>query len=198
MQTQSWTMAGVLGTSSTALFASRPSSSHSSKCPIHSLSPTPGQSYGRKFYGGIVIPVKRERSQFRVSITNVAKKKSVLPNNSKKIVIKLELCLLLNVIDPKIGGVMTMGDRGTGKSTTVRSLVDLLPEIKVVVGDPFNSDQEDPESMGMEVQERVVRGEEVPVVNTKINMVDFPLDATEDRVCGTIDIEKALTEGVKA
>ncbi|KAI8017606.1 hypothetical protein LOK49_LG04G01757 [Camellia lanceoleosa] len=93
---------------------------------------------------------------------------------------------------------MIMGDRGTGKSTTVRSLVDLLPEIKVVTGDPFNSDPEDLESMGMEVQERVVRGEEVPVVNTKINMIDLPLDATEDRVCGTIDVEKALTEGVKA
>ncbi|CAN1229761.1 Magnesium-chelatase subunit ChlI, chloroplastic [Linum grandiflorum] len=95
----------------------------------------------------------------------------------------MKLCLLLNVIDPKIGGVMIMGDRGTGKSTTVRSLTDLLPEIKVVSGDPYNSDPEDPEAMGMEV---------------RINMVDLPLGATEDRVCGTIDIEKALTEGVKA
>ncbi|KAI8017607.1 hypothetical protein LOK49_LG04G01756 [Camellia lanceoleosa] len=72
------------------LFASRPSSSRSSKCPIHSLSPTPGQSYGRKFYGGIAILVKQERSQFRVSITNVAteinpaQKKSVLPKNRWK------------------------------------------------------------------------------------------------------------------
>ncbi|KAF9593219.1 hypothetical protein IFM89_020714 [Coptis chinensis] len=93
---------------------------------------------------------------------------------------------------------MIMGDRGTGKSTTVRSLVDLLPEIKVVYGDPFNSDPEDPESMGMEVRESILRGEELPVATTKITMVDLPLGATEDRVCGTIDIEKALTEGVKA
>ncbi|XP_010925689.3 magnesium-chelatase subunit ChlI, chloroplastic [Elaeis guineensis] len=111
---------------------------------------------------------------------------------------EMKLCLLLNVIDPKIGGVMIMGDRGTGKSTTVRSLVDLLPEIKVVVGDPFNSDPEDPESMGMEVRERVTKGEELPITTAKITMVDLPLGATEDRVCGTIDIEKALTEGVKA
>lgn len=110
----------------------------------------------------------------------------------------MKLCLLLNVIDPKIGGVMIMGDRGTGKSTTVRSLVDLLPEIKVVAGDPYNSDPIDPEFMGVEVRERVERGEQVPVIATKINMVDLPLGATEDRVCGTIDIEKALTEGVKA
>ncbi|KAJ4808414.1 Magnesium-chelatase subunit ChlI [Rhynchospora pubera] len=111
---------------------------------------------------------------------------------------EMKLCLLLNVIDPKIGGVMIMGDRGTGKSTTVRSLIDLLPEIQVVIGDPFNSDPEDPESMGSDIRERVMKGEQVPVTNMKINMVDLPLGATEDRVCGTIDIEKALTEGVKA
>nr|DAD30388.1 TPA_asm: hypothetical protein HUJ06_009239 [Nelumbo nucifera] len=110
----------------------------------------------------------------------------------------MKLCLLLNVIDPKIGGVMIMGDRGTGKSTTVRSLVDLLPEIKVVAGDPFNSDPDDPEVMAMEVREKIFEGEKLPVLTTKITMVDLPLGATEDRVCGTIDIEKALTEGVKA
>lgn len=111
---------------------------------------------------------------------------------------EMKLCLLLNVIDPKIGGVMIMGDRGTGKSTTVRSLVDLLPEILVVSGDPFNSDPSDPESMGDEVRNRVFTGEVLPTVSTRITMVDLPLGATEDRVCGTIDIEKALTEGVKA
>lgn len=111
---------------------------------------------------------------------------------------EMKLCLLLNVIDPKIGGVMIMGDRGTGKSTTVRSLVDLLPEIKVVAGDPFNSDPDDPEVMSVEIREKITTGEDLPVVLTKINMVDLPLGATEDRVCGTIDIEKALTEGVKA
>lgn len=111
---------------------------------------------------------------------------------------EMKLCLLLNVIDPKIGGVMIMGDRGTGKSITVPSLVDLLPEIEVVYGDPFNSDPEDAEVQGPEVREKLVRGEELPVVMTKINMIDLPLGVTEDRVCATIDIEKALTEGVKA
>jgi magnesium chelatase subunit I len=111
---------------------------------------------------------------------------------------EMKLCLILNVIDPKIGGVMIMGDRGTGKSTTVRALVDLLPEIKVVAGDPFNSDPEDPELMSEEIRLRVEDNQELPVVSTKINMVDLPLGATEDRVCGTIDIEKALTEGVRA
>ena len=111
---------------------------------------------------------------------------------------EMKLSLILNVIDPKIGGVMIMGDRGTGKSTTVRALVDLLPEIEVVADDPFNSDPNDPELMSQEVRERLQRQEKLPVVNKKISMVDLPLGATEDRVCGTIDIEKALTEGVKA
>jgi|Transcript_12192 magnesium chelatase subunit I len=111
---------------------------------------------------------------------------------------EMKLALILNVIDPKIGGVMIMGDRGTGKSTTVRALVDLLPEIEVVANDPFNSHPKDPELMSEEVREKVQRNEPIEVETTKINMVDLPLGATEDRVCGTIDIEKALTEGVKA
>lgn len=111
---------------------------------------------------------------------------------------EMKLALILNVIDPKIGGVMIMGDRGTGKSTTVRALVDLLPEIQVVAHDPFNSDPTDPELMSQEVRERVQAQEPLEVTSRKITMVDLPLGATEDRVCGTIDIEKALTEGVKA
>ncbi|KAJ6300041.1 hypothetical protein OIU76_020937 [Salix suchowensis] len=90
----------------------------------------------------------------------------------------MKLCLLLNVIDPKIGGVMIMGDRGTGKSTTVRSPVDLLSEIKVVSGDPYNSDPEDRESMGIEVVGERCEREDLTVVPTKINMVDLPLGAT--------------------
>jgi magnesium chelatase subunit I len=111
---------------------------------------------------------------------------------------EMKLALILNVIDPKIGGVMIMGDRGTGKSTTVRALVDLLPEIDVVGNDPFNSDPKDPELMSQEVREKIQRNESVDIIKKKICMVDLPLGATEDRVCGTIDIEKALTEGVKA
>ncbi len=111
---------------------------------------------------------------------------------------EMKLALLLNVIDPKIGGVMIMGDRGTGKSTTIRALADLLPEIEVVAEDPFNSHPRDPELMGDAVRQQVEQGLDVPVVRQKVIMVDLPLGATEDRVCGTIDIEKALSEGVKA
>ncbi|MEL6333755.1 MAG: ATP-binding protein, partial [Cyanobacteria bacterium J06626_26] len=104
----------------------------------------------------------------------------------------MKLALILNVIDPKIGGVMIMGDRGTGKSTTIRALADLLPEISVVENDPFNRSPEDPEVR------QEFDGQTLPVGVMKVPMVDLPLGATEDRVCGTIDIEKALSEGVKA
>jgi len=111
---------------------------------------------------------------------------------------EMKLSLILNVIDPRIGGVMIMGDRGTGKSTTIRAAADLLPEIEVVSSDPFNSSPIDFELMSDEVKTAVLNNEEVEVSNKKVPMVDLPLGATEDRVCGTIDIEKALTEGVKA
>ncbi|RMD68876.1 MAG: magnesium chelatase ATPase subunit I [Cyanobacteria bacterium J149] len=111
---------------------------------------------------------------------------------------QMKLALLLNVIDPKIGGVMIMGDRGTGKSTTIRALADLLPEIEVVENDPYNSSATDFELMGDEVKEKIQNGEQVAIARKKVPMVDLPLGATEDRVCGTIDIEKALSEGVKA
>ena len=111
---------------------------------------------------------------------------------------EMKLALLLNVIDPKIGGVMIMGDRGTGKSTTIRALADLLPEIDVVENDPFNSHPSDPDLMSDSVRQMLEEQGSLPISHKKVIMVDLPLGATEDRVCGTIDIEKALSEGVKA
>ena len=111
---------------------------------------------------------------------------------------EMKLALILNVIDPRIGGVMIMGDRGTGKSTTIRAVADLLPTIKVAADDPFNSSITDFELMSEKVKTAVENKEEVPFAFKKVPMVDLPLGATEDRVCGTIDIEKALTEGIKA
>jgi len=111
---------------------------------------------------------------------------------------EMKLALILNVIDPRIGGVMIMGDRGTGKSTTIRAVADLLPAIKVVADDPFNSAVDDFELMSESVKIAVEKGEELATELKKVPMVDLPLGATEDRLCGTIDIEKALTEGIKA
>jgi magnesium chelatase subunit I len=111
---------------------------------------------------------------------------------------EMKLALQLNVIDPKIGGVMIMGDRGTGKSTTIRAIADLLPKIEVVKDDPFNSHISDLDLMGNEVKLAFQNNQLLETEFLKTPMVDLPLGATEDRVCGTIDIEKALTEGIKA
>ena len=111
---------------------------------------------------------------------------------------EMKLALELNVIDPKIGGVIIMGDRGTGKSTTIRAIADLLPEIAIVRDDAFNSHPTNPELMSSEILTQFQNNGTIETELIKIPMVDLPLGATEDRVCGTIDIEKALTEGVKA
>src|SRR5690349_24640665 len=102
----------------------------------------------------------------------------------------MKLALLLNVVDPLIGGVLIMGHRGTGKSTAVRALADLLPEINVVAGCPYNCDPKDSCEQ--------CRGSEITSKKVPVPVVELPLGATEDRVCGTIDIERALTSGRKA
>ena len=111
---------------------------------------------------------------------------------------EMKLALALNVIDPKIGGVIIMGDRGTGKSTTIRAITDILPMMDVVENDPFNSHPTDYDLMSEDLRKSVQAGGSVQTRKKKVTMIDLPLGATEDRVCGTIDIEKALTEGVKA
>ena len=111
---------------------------------------------------------------------------------------EMKFAALMNIIDPNIGGIMVMGDRGTGKSTTVRSLTDLLPYIEIVKDDAFMSSPTDPNLMSPDVLAAYRAKEPLETAFVPINMVDLPLGATEDRVCGTIDIEKALTEGTKA
>nr|QCI05142.1 Mg chelatase subunit e [Centroceras clavulatum] len=110
---------------------------------------------------------------------------------------EMKLALILNVIDPRIGGVMIMGDRGTGKSTTIRAIADLLPEIEVAEDDLFNSHISNYELMSDDVKSKLQKGVDISTKLINVPMIDLPLGATEDRVCGTIDIEKALTEGVK-
>lgn len=110
---------------------------------------------------------------------------------------EMKLALILNVIDPKIGGVMIMGDRGTGKSTTIRAIADLLPEIEVVSEDMFNSHVSDYDLMSDSIKQKVANSLNISTEFIKVPMIDLPLGATEDRLCGTIDIEKALNEGIK-
>ncbi len=104
---------------------------------------------------------------------------------------EMKRAMILTAIDPSIGGVLVFGDRGTGKSTAVRALAALLPPIAAVRGCPVNSETpgQVPDWAGLTA--RVVEQVPTPVV-------DLPLGATEDRVTGALDIEKALTKGEKA
>lgn len=77
----------------------------------------------------------------------------------------------------------------------VRALVEVLPDIDVVEGDPFNSHPTDRALMGPEALQRFTSGEKLPAGRMRTPLVELPLGATEDRICGTINIEKALTEG---
>ena len=104
---------------------------------------------------------------------------------------EMKQAMILTAIDPSIGGVLVFGDRGTGKSTAVRALAALLPPIEAVRGCPVNSATADdcPDWAG-------VTATETHLIPTPV--VDLPLGATEDRVTGALDIEKALTKGEKA
>ncbi len=110
---------------------------------------------------------------------------------------EMKLALILNVIDPSIGGVLIRGEKGTGKSTVVRALADILPEIEVVEGCPFSCDPEAVDQLCPECERRLKEEGSLPRLRRKIRVVDFPLSATEDRVVGTLDIEAALKTGEK-
>jgi len=112
---------------------------------------------------------------------------------------KMRLALILNVIDPAIGGVLLTGHQGTGKSTAVRALADVLPDIEVVKDCFFSCDPNDPpELLCNSCRERIYeKKEKVETITRKIALVDLPLGVTEDMVVGSLDLERVLKEGVK-
>jgi len=110
----------------------------------------------------------------------------------------MRTALLIAAVDPGIGGVLIMGERGTGKSTAIRALAELLPPIEVVEGCPYNCDPaRAPAGCPVGCPGRAAaaagRTRSVPVP-----VVDLPLGATEDRVVGALDLERALVHGEKA
>lgn len=106
---------------------------------------------------------------------------------------ELKTCLILTAVDPSIGGLLAMGDRGTGKSTTVRAFAALLPPIKAVKACPYHCDPAAPQSACDQCRgASVLKAETIPVP-----VVDLPLGATEDRVAGALDLERALARGEK-
>jgi len=115
-------------------------------------------------------------------------------------IVKQELmltALVLNAVHPDIGGVLIKGEKGTGKSVSVRGLVEVLPEIEVVEGCRFNCDPKDLMHLCAECTAKRDRGL-LRAVKRPIKVVDLPLNTTEDRLMGSIDIEKVLGEGTKA
>ncbi|MBK9710680.1 MAG: magnesium chelatase ATPase subunit I [Kouleothrix sp.] len=126
---------------------------------------------------------------------------------------ELKLALLLCTVDPTIGGVMVMGHRGTAKSTAVRALAALLPPMRVIAGCPYNCAPDSPSPLcphchpvGLDAKDlKLGNGKKPQVPSLKpqasvrpVPVIDLPLGATEDRVVGSLDIERALVDGVQS
>lgn len=111
---------------------------------------------------------------------------------------KMKLGLILNVIDPQIGGVLLTGQQGTGKSTAVRSLVEVMPDIQIVKDCQFSCDpNSDDDHLCMDCREKREKGE-LEVEDREMRLVNLPLGVTEDMVCGSLSIDKVLTEGIRS
>ncbi len=113
----------------------------------------------------------------------------------------MKFALLIAAVDRSVGGVLAIGDRGTGKSTAIRSFAALLPPMKVVKACRYNADPDEPPSRYAAVCDPSSpwqQGRKVPSETVPVPVVDLPLGATEDRVVGALDLERALTRGEKA
>src|SRR5258707_6392015 len=108
---------------------------------------------------------------------------------------RMKRALILNAVNPGIGGVLIRGERGTAKSTAARALAALLPEIEVVADCRFSCDPRRPDQYCDECRDREAGGEVLPVATRQTRIVELPVSATEDRVVGTLDIEKAIKQG---
>ncbi|MDT0543959.1 VWA domain-containing protein [Streptomyces lonegramiae] len=107
----------------------------------------------------------------------------------------MRTALLLNIVDPRVGGVLLMGEPGTGKSTAVRALRNLLPHIAVVAQCSFNCEPDDAEELCHDCRLRRSSAGELPVSIREMPLVTLPVGATEDRLIGTLNLEKAVHEG---
>lgn len=108
---------------------------------------------------------------------------------------RMQTALLLNAVDPAIGGVLISGHKGTGKSTAVRALARILPQIEVVVGCAYHCAPDDERLMCPSCLDRYRAAGPLPSLLQPMPLVELPLSATEDRVIGTLHIEQLLTRG---
>ena len=111
---------------------------------------------------------------------------------------EMKLAIQIVAIDPKVGGILALGDRGTGKSTAVRALADLLPPLQVVVGCRYGCDPASTAATCSDCTSLKDTGKRPKTETRPVPVVDLPLGASEDRVVGALDLEKALSQGVKA
>jgi magnesium chelatase subunit D len=132
------------------------------------------------------------------AIEIMQRKRLVFPFSAIVGLDKLKLAILINAINPKIGGLLIRGPKGSGKSTIVRALADILPKIKVVKDCPFNCSPDDPSNMCPTCSEKYKKGEKLPIEEREMVVVDLPLGSTEDRVVGSLDVEKAIKHGIEA
>jgi magnesium chelatase subunit D len=128
----------------------------------------------------------------------VEKKRIVFPFSAIVDMDKLKLAILINAINPKIGGVLIRGPKGSGKSTIVRSLTAILPKIRVIKDCPFNCSPEDPSNKCPSCRGKYGENRSVPAEERDMVVVDLPLGATEDRVIGSLDVKKAIKQGIEA
>ena len=108
---------------------------------------------------------------------------------------RMRRALVLNAVNARIGGVLIRGERGTAKSTAARALAALLPQVKIVSNCRFGCDPDAPATWCTECRERANRGEALQVSTRPTPFINLPVSATEDRVVGTLDIEKAIQKG---
>ncbi|HEY2981679.1 MAG TPA: ATP-binding protein [Anaerolineales bacterium] len=108
---------------------------------------------------------------------------------------RMRRALILNAVDPRIGGVLIRGERGTAKSTASRALAALLPRVKVVLDCRFGCDPDHPNTWCTECRERAAANGNLPTTERSTSFVNLPVSATEDRVVGTLDIEQAIQKG---
>ncbi len=105
--------------------------------------------------------------------------------------------LIMNVINPRLSGILIRGEKGTAKSTAVRALAELLPEIEVVADCPYSCDPDNPQAHCPACHSRHEAGDKLPRSKRPMRVVNLPISATEDRVVGTLDIEHAIKHGEK-